>query len=87
MSSPGTASSPACAWRSAFDVRGLSYHWLQFKRAAEEVDDPDCDINLLRSGHITITPLRADRHAEGDWQGFQAEFGDTLAVAPLPSLG
>ncbi|UOM34046.1 5'/3'-nucleotidase SurE [Acuticoccus sp. I52.16.1] len=69
------------------DVRGLSYHWLQFRRSAEEVDDPACDISLLREGHITITPLRPDRHGEWNWSDMRAQFGDVLTVAPMPDLG
>ena len=68
------------------DVRGLSYHWLQFRRAVETIEDPDCDINLLRAGHITVTPLRPDRHREWDWEGFRDSFGGQLMVSPLPSL-
>ena len=68
------------------DVRGLSYHWLQFRRSAEEVVDPDCDISLLRDGYITVTPLRPDRRTEWDWNAMRADFGELLNVAPLPDL-
>ena len=68
------------------DVRGLSYHWLQFRRSAAGVDDPECDYSLLKRNHITITPLRPDRDADGDWQEFASQYGDALAVAPVPSL-
>jgi 5'-nucleotidase len=68
------------------DVRGLSYHWLSFRRARRPVDDPDCDLAQLRENRITVTPLRPDRHAEGDWREFKTEYADLLAVAPTPSL-
>jgi len=68
------------------DVRGLSYHWLKFRHAPHAIDDPLCDYAQLRANKITVTPLRPDRHAEGDWEGFAAEYGDALAVAPVPQL-
>lgn len=64
------------------DVRGLTYHWLQFRRAKDVVPDPDCDIELLRENYLTITPLRPDRHAEGDWEAYAAQYEKALAVAP-----
>lgn len=68
------------------DVRGGSYHWLQFRRSKTGVDDPECDLMQLLAGNITVTPLRPDRHAEADWGRFNADFGDLLAVAPMPHL-
>jgi 5'-nucleotidase len=69
------------------DVRGGSYHWLQFRRASDGVDDPDCDLSQLLDNKITITPLRPDRHAEGDFSALQERFGAHLAVAPQPAMG
>ncbi|WP_108659265.1 5'/3'-nucleotidase SurE [Acuticoccus kandeliae] len=69
------------------DVRGGSYYWLQFRRAKEVVEDRECDYGQLLENKITITPLRPDRHSEGDWEDFRAEYADALAVAPLPKLG
>jgi 5'-nucleotidase len=66
------------------DVRGGSYHWLQFRGSSTGVDDPDCDLAHLKRRKITITPLRPDRHAEADWGRFNAEFADLLSVVPLP---
>lgn len=62
------------------DIRGLSYHWLQFRRERDAPEDPDCDYEHLLAGKITLTPLRPDRHAEGDWQAFAREYGDKLAI-------
>lgn len=69
------------------DVRGNSYHWLQFRRSDRVVDDPGCDYSQLLKKRITVTPLRADRHAEGDAAEFAARHADLLAVAPAPALG
>jgi 5'-nucleotidase len=69
------------------DVRGGSYHWLQFRRSKDNVEDPDCDLSQLLRKKITITPLRADRHAEGDAAEFRTRYADLLAVAPTPALG
>ena len=68
------------------DVRGLSYHWLYFRRSPDAVEDPDCDFSQLQRNMITISPLRADSHSEGDWREFRAEYADLLSVAPLPQL-
>ncbi|XWN33934.1 MAG: 5'/3'-nucleotidase SurE [Devosia sp.] len=65
------------------DVRGGSYHWLQFRRSEEPELDPDSDIELLRKNHVTVTPLRPDRHAEGDWLGFRERHGAALKVRPV----
>ncbi|GAB5375023.1 MAG: 5'/3'-nucleotidase SurE [Acuticoccus sp.] len=62
------------------DIRGLSYHWLQFRRERDAPDDPDCDFEKLRQDYITLTPLRADRHAEGDWQAFAEKYGAQLSL-------
>jgi broad specificity polyphosphatase/5'/3'-nucleotidase SurE len=69
------------------DVRGGSYHWLQFRRSKEAVEDPDCDLGQLMRNKITITPLRPDPHAEGDFGDLQARFGAGLAVEPEPVAG
>lgn len=63
------------------DVRGSSYHWLQFRRAAHKVNDPDCDLEQLLKNRITVTPLRLDRHAEGDWHAFAERHGAAMANA------
>ncbi len=63
-----------------FDIRGLSYHWLQFRRERNAPEDPSCDYEQLRANKITLTPLRADRHAEGDWQEFAQRYADKLAI-------
>ena len=66
-----------------FDVRGGAYHWLQFRRSSDVQEDPTCDLALLRQGYVTITPLRLDRHAEGDVDGFRDKFGDMLAAGEV----
>ncbi|WP_428487051.1 5'/3'-nucleotidase SurE [Rhodopila sp.] len=42
------------------DPRGMSYHWLNFKRG-EIRQGPESDYSALRSGKIVVTPLRYDR--------------------------
>ena len=63
------------------DMRGASYHWLQFRRAADGITDPACDYSELLRRKITITPLRADRHAERDAIEFADQHADDLARA------
>ncbi|MEM6846475.1 MAG: 5'/3'-nucleotidase SurE [Pseudomonadota bacterium] len=69
-----------------FDMRGGAYHWLQFRRSNDVHEDPTCDLALLRQNYVTITPLRLDRHAEGDADGFRDKFGEMLAAGPLPHI-
>lgn len=83
---PGHGFVDGVAVEERVDVRGGSYHWIKFRHSKENVDDPDCDLAHLRNRKITITPLRPDRHAEGDWKQFRADYGDLLAVAPAPDL-
>jgi 5'-nucleotidase len=45
------------------DPRGLSYHWLSFRRGPRE-QGPESDIDALAAGHIVVTPLRYDRTDE-----------------------
>jgi 5'-nucleotidase len=42
------------------DPRGMSYHWLNFKRG-ELRQGPESDYSAMRAGKIVITPLRYDR--------------------------
>ena len=65
-----------------FDVRGLSYHWLRFRRARNVDADTTSDYAMLKANRITITPLRPDREAEADWRSFEEEYGEALAVVP-----
>ncbi|MEM8664576.1 MAG: 5'/3'-nucleotidase SurE [Pseudomonadota bacterium] len=64
-----------------YDVRGLSYYWLQFRRAEGAVEDENSDYALLKKDFITLTPLRGDRHTEGDWQGYRDTPGAALEGA------
>jgi 5'/3'-nucleotidase len=45
------------------DPRGLSYHWLSFRRGPRE-QGPESDIDALDAGHVVVTPLRYDRTDE-----------------------
>jgi len=45
------------------DPRGMSYHWLNFRRGDRE-QGPESDYDALRSGKIVVTPLRYDRTDE-----------------------
>ena len=42
------------------DPRGLTYHWVSFRRG-DRVQGPNSDIDALRAGRIVVTPLRYDR--------------------------
>jgi 5'-nucleotidase len=45
------------------DPRGLSYHWLRFRRGAR-TQAPESDSDALDAGHVVVTPLRYDRTDE-----------------------
>lgn len=51
------------AVESRVDPRGLTYHWLTFRRGDRE-QGPDSDYTALRAGRVVITPLRYDRTDE-----------------------
>jgi 5'-nucleotidase len=42
------------------DPRGMTYHWLNFRRA-DRPQGPESDYSALRAGKIVVTPLRYDR--------------------------
>ena len=42
------------------DPRGMTYHWLNFKRGDIQ-QGPESDYRALRAGKIVVTPLRYDR--------------------------
>jgi 5'-nucleotidase len=42
------------------DPRGMSYHWLNFKRGDIQ-QGPESDYSAMRAGNIVVTPLRYDR--------------------------
>lgn len=45
------------------DPRGLTYHWIAFRRGPRE-QGSESDIDALHAGHIVVTPLRYDRTDE-----------------------
>ena len=45
------------------DPRGMTYHWLNFRRGDRE-QGPESDYSALRAGRIVVTPLRYDRTDE-----------------------
>jgi 5'-nucleotidase len=45
------------------DPRGMSYHWLNFRRGDRQ-QAPESDYDALRAGNIVVTPLRYDRTDE-----------------------
>jgi 5'-nucleotidase len=49
------------------DPRGLSYHWIAFRRGPRE-QGPESDIDALQAGRIVVTPLRYDRTDEEAYQ-------------------
>lgn len=42
------------------DPRGMSYHWLNFRRG-DRAQGPESDYSALRANKIVVTPLRYDR--------------------------
>ena len=49
------------------DPRGLTYHWIGFRRGPRE-QGPESDIDALQAGHVVVTPLRYDRTDEEAYQ-------------------
>jgi 5'-nucleotidase len=49
------------------DPRGMSYHWLNFRRGDRQ-QGPESDYDALRAGKIVVTPLRYDRTDEDAYQ-------------------
>ncbi len=49
------------------DPRGMSYHWLNFRRGDRQ-QAPESDYDALRAGNIVVTPLRYDRTDEDAYQ-------------------
>jgi 5'-nucleotidase len=49
------------------DPRGMTYHWLNFRRGDRE-QGPESDYDALRAGNIVVTPLRYDRTDEEAYQ-------------------
>jgi len=45
------------------DPRGLTYYWVGFRRGDRD-QGPESDIEALKGGRITVTPLRYDRTDE-----------------------
>jgi 5'-nucleotidase len=45
------------------DPRGLTYHWLNFRRSDRQ-QSPGTDYTAMRAGRIVVTPLRYDRTDE-----------------------
>lgn len=48
---------------SRVDPRGMTYHWLNFKRG-DIPQGPESDYTAMRAGKIVVTPLRYDRTDE-----------------------
>lgn len=45
------------------DPRGLTYHWVSFRRGPRD-QGPESDVEALHAGKIVVTPLRYDRTDE-----------------------
>jgi len=45
------------------DPRGLTYQWVSFRRGPR-AQGPESDVEAVRAGHISVTPLRYDRTDE-----------------------
>ena len=50
------------------DPRGMTYHWLNFKRGEIE-QGPESDYSAMRAGKIVVTPLRYDRTDDEAYAG------------------
>ena len=50
------------------DPRGMTYHWLNFRRSDRE-QGPESDYTALRAGRVVVTPLRYDRTDEDAYAG------------------
>ncbi len=53
------------------DPRGLTYHWISFRRGHRE-QGPESDIDVLRAGRVAITPIRYDRTDEDAFHALAA---------------
>jgi 5'-nucleotidase len=53
------------------DPRGMTYHWLNFRRSDRE-QGPESDYTALRAGRVVVTPLRYDRTDEDAYAGLAA---------------
>jgi 5'-nucleotidase len=42
------------------DPRGMTYHWLNFRRGDRQ-QGPESDYSALRANRVVVTPLRYDR--------------------------
>ena len=59
------------------DPRGMTYHWINFRRGPRE-QGPESDADALRAGRIAVTPIRYDRTDEDAFRALAAH---------LPRLG
>ncbi len=59
------------------DPRGLTYHWINFRRGPRE-QGPESDIDVLRARRVAVTPIRYDRTDEAAFAALAAH---------LPRLG
>ncbi len=53
------------------DPRGLTYHWITFRRGPRE-QGPESDIDVLRAQRVAVTPIRYDRTDEDAFQALAA---------------
>jgi 5'-nucleotidase len=53
------------------DPRGMTYHWLNFRRGDRQ-QGPESDYDALRAGNVVVTPLRYDRTDEDAYQALAA---------------
>jgi 5'-nucleotidase len=53
---------------SRVDPRGMTYHWLNFRRG-DRPQGPESDYSALRAGKIVVTPLRYDRTDDQAYTG------------------
>ena len=49
------------------DQRGIPYFWLGFRYAPKEAAAPGSDVEALRQGYISVSPLRFESAIQEDW--------------------
>lgn len=50
------------------DRRDLPYYWIGFDYNSELLTAPDSDVEALRQGYVSVSPLRFETDTRGDWQ-------------------
>lgn len=49
------------------DRRELPYYWIGFRYGSQTVTAPDSDVEALRRGYVSVSPLRFETDTRGNW--------------------